>query len=114
MARNRKKNNKSDTSKRLVESYEHRDKGRGSNPGVVPEDAKVRGDLMIMTNWGPQNPHPLSRRKTELIWEASMTNRATGGSTSAEIASAATAHRDDRPATRRSQSGGGAVGSYFR
>ncbi|MFN7036391.1 MAG: site-specific DNA-methyltransferase, partial [Bellilinea sp.] len=22
-----------------------------------------------MTDWGPQNPHPLSRMKTELIWE---------------------------------------------
>ena len=22
-----------------------------------------------MTTWGPQNPHPLSRMKTELIWE---------------------------------------------
>jgi len=29
--------------------------------------------------WGPENPHPLSRMKTELIWGVNTTSTATGG-----------------------------------
>lgn len=58
------KNKTNTTTKRRIESYEHKDKQRANNPPVglvTPENA--------MTNWGPQNPHPLSRMKTELVWE---------------------------------------------
>jgi len=26
-----------------------------------------------MTEWGPENPHPLSRMSTELVWEGKHT-----------------------------------------
>lgn len=59
MARQRKA-----SSKRPIESYEHREEERLNNPRVAsapPETA--------MGAWGPQTPHPLSRMRTELVWE---------------------------------------------
>ena len=65
--------------KRPIKSYQPRDKERVNNPppGLLtpdtdPEPVQTCSDAeeqSVVTTWGPHNPHPLSRMKTELVWE---------------------------------------------